>query len=214
MKRTYFSFAGVIVVAALLLGLALYPSLPDRVPVHWNAQGVADGYGPKLQAVLLLPGIMAAITLLFATLPWLSPRHFEVNDGRPAYLQIMLVLLVAMVGLQGVTLSAALGQHFDMARAVLAGICLMFAGMAIFLPGLPRNFYVGVRTPWTLADERVWQATHRFAARTFLFGGLAGIAFALLPRPHAAMVALGAGALAPVVHSLVYYKHLEHKGQL
>src|SRR5947209_565601 len=135
MKRKYFSLATVIVVAAFATGAALYPSLPAQVPVHWNLQGEADRFDSKLTAVVMLPCIMTGIVLLFAALPWLSPRMFSVNEGKPAYLRIMLVLLVAMIGLYGVTLSAAQGQHFNTTRAVLAGICLMFAGMGIFLPG-------------------------------------------------------------------------------
>jgi uncharacterized membrane protein len=73
---------------------------------------------------------------------------------------------------------------------------------------------MGVRTPWTLADERVWNATHRFAAKTFIAGGLAGIALAFLAQGIWPLCAILASALAPVVYSLVYYKQLEKRGEI
>lgn len=216
MKRTYFLLAAAAILVTLAAGLALYPSLPDRVPTHWNAQGDANGYSGKLQAVLLMPGIMAALTLLFAAMPWLSPRQFEMNGSiarRPVYLQVMLLMLAFMLYVHLVMLAAAWGRHIHMAQAMLGGVCALFAALSPFLRNLRRNFYIGVRTPWTLASEPVWASTHRFAARTFLFAGVAGVVFALLPRPHAAMVTLAAGALAPVIYSLVYYKQLERRGE-
>src|SRR5438105_6551771 len=102
-------------------------------------KGEANGFDSKLTAVLMLPCIMAGIVLLFAAMPWLSPRTFQVNAGKPAYLRIMLVLLLGLAGLHTVTLVAAQGQHFNTTRAVLAGVCLLLAGMGVFLPGLPRN---------------------------------------------------------------------------
>jgi uncharacterized membrane protein len=78
-----------------------------------------------------------------------------------------------------------------------------------------RNFYVGVRTPWALANERVWNATHRFAAKTFVAAGVIGLALTLLGfTGWPVFVLLMAGLLAPVAYSLVFYKQLERRGQL
>jgi uncharacterized membrane protein len=79
---------------------------------------------------------------------------------------------------------------------------------------LRRNFYLGVRTPWTLASERVWNATHRFAAKTFVAGGLVGLVFSIVGLFLWAILATLVGALAPVVYSLVIYKQLERRGEI
>ncbi len=217
MKRNYFITAAVMIAVGLAAGLVLYPRLPERVPVHWNFAGVPDRYDPKLTAVLTMPGIMACLTLIFAALPWLSPRRFEVDGtgGRPVYLQIMLVALafVAYVYLQ--TLAAGMGRTVNVTQGIMGAVCAMFAVMGLLMARLRRNFFVGVRTPWTLASEQVWQATHRFAAKTFLVGGLAGLVLAFLVRaPWAPFIALGAAGLAPVIHSLIYYKQLERRGEV
>jgi uncharacterized membrane protein len=216
MKRNCFVTAAVIVIAIVGVGIFLYPSLPDRVPTHWDLHGQANGYSGRLQAVALMPAIMTCMILLFAALPWLSPRNFEVNGGdrNAVYLQIMLVILGFMAYVQVIMLTGALGRRIGIPQAIMGGICVLFAALGVFIARLRRNFYVGVRTPWTLASERVWDSTHRFAARTFVFAGVAGIVFALIPRLHASMVTLAAGAIAPVIYSLVYYKQLERRGEV
>jgi uncharacterized membrane protein len=78
-----------------------------------------------------------------------------------------------------------------------------------------RNFYIGIRTPWTIADERVWNATHRLAAKTLVLGGLTGLIFALAGSwPWLCLVAVLAGAFVPAIYSLVYYKQLERRGEI
>lgn len=78
-----------------------------------------------------------------------------------------------------------------------------------------RNFFIGIRTPWTIASEPVWNATHRFAAKTFFAGGLAGLVFTILGAPiWLSLAAILVAVLAPVFYSLVVYKQLQRRGEL
>jgi uncharacterized membrane protein len=126
----------------------------------------------------------------------------------------MLLVFCMMAYVFAVMLWANCGRAIDMGRAISCGICLFFVLIGNVLGKLRRNFYVGVRTPWTLADERVWNATHRFAARTFVAGGLIGLVLSIAGLFLWAILVPLAGALAPVVYSLVYYKQLERRGEL
>ncbi|HZQ92220.1 MAG TPA: DUF1648 domain-containing protein [Terriglobales bacterium] len=217
MKTRYYVFAAVFVLVALASSVVLYSSLPERVPMHWNAQGQVNGYGSRLFAALFVPAIMAAMTLLFAALPWLSPRKFEVN-GRAngaVYLQVLLVVLGFLAAIHALILTAATGRHLNMNMAITGAVCGLFAVLGAFLPRLRRNFYVGIRTPWTLASEEVWHATHVFAAKWFIAGGIVGLLLTLIIRNFwAPLVVLMLAGGVPIVHSLVYYKRLEHRGQL
>lgn len=216
MNRKGFLIIGALLVVLVFGGtLAVYGELPARVPIHWNLQGQADGFGPRWHTLAVFPAVMLGLLGLTAALPWLSPRRFEVNGSNNAYLQIMLVVLVFLAYIHFVTLAAALGRAWNMNAMIMGAVCAMFVAMALPLSRVRRNFYVGVRTPWTLANERVWQATHRFAAKTFVAGGLAGLALAFLVRvPWAPIVAIVAAGLAPVIHSLVFYKQLERRGEV
>jgi immunity protein, SdpI family len=102
-----------------------------------------------------------------------------------------------------------------MTRAITGGVCLLIALLGNVMGKVRRNFFVGVRTPWTIANERVWNATHRFAAKTFFAGGLAGLLAVLLRAPFwLPIAAILVAALVPAIYSLVFYKQLERAGEL
>lgn len=214
--QTKYYLGAIAVIIAVFVGIAVaYPQLPARVPLHWDAHGRVNGWGPKWTLFLWGPGMMAGFVVLFRALPWLSPKKFEVDSFRDTYLYIMVVIVSMMAYINLLTLAAALGMVLDISRAVIGGIALLVALLGNVLGKVRRNFYIGVRTPWTIASEHVWNSTHRFAAKTMFVGGLAALAVAVFGGPFwLALVAILAGSLVPVVYSLVLYKQLEHKGQL
>jgi uncharacterized membrane protein len=197
-----------------------YDRLPDQVPIHWNIDGVADGFVPKedaLRAFFLLPAVMAGFVLLTLALPWLSPRHFEVDTFRDVYGYVMM-LVVALFGyIHVATLWGSLQRDrpVDVGRLVVGGILLFLALIGNVLGRVRRNFWVGVRTPWTLASDGVWNATHRLAAWLFVAAGVLGLVAAVAGAPLLwCFVGIMIAALAPVVYSLVLYKRLERQGRL
>lgn len=215
MTRVRYFIAIALVAAALMATAAAYPHLPSMVPVHWNFHGQIDRYAPRWALFLLGPGTMAGMIVLFALLPWLSPKHFEVGVFRATCARIMLIVVAVFGYLHGVLLWAALGHAMNMGRATLGGLCLLVVLLGNLMGKVRRNFYIGVRTPWTLANERVWNRTHLFAAKTFVAAGLLGMCFTLAGSWRwTTVVLLGAGLFAPVVYSLVFYKRLERQGEL
>ena len=215
MNRVYWIAAVGLVVLAWVVSAALYPRLPATIPIHWNIHGKVDGYGPR-GTIFVMPGMMVFLLGLFWVLPFLSPRSFEVDSSRKTYLFIV-VLSTAMMGyIHAVILYAsAHGGQVDLGRALVGGTSLFFAMLGNVLGRVRRNFYMGIRVPWTLASERVWNDTHRVAAWAFVACGLAGavIALAGLP-PVAAFAALAVALVVPVVYSFVHYKQLERRGAL
>ncbi|MCX7599186.1 MAG: SdpI family protein [Armatimonadetes bacterium] len=201
--------------AVLAYGLVLYPALPEKVPTHWDIHGRVDGWGHKSWALFLMPGTMALFTALLYILPWLSPRGFKVEDFREAF-NLVMVLVIALFGCIGaVMVYAASHPSADVSRGIMAGPFLFFAALGPLLPRLRKNFWMGIRTPWTLASDTIWKATHRFAGKTFLATGLLGaVACALGTPPAWCLVVLLIGALLPVPYSLVLYKVLESRGEV
>jgi uncharacterized membrane protein len=214
-ERKYY-WGALAVILAVLVGIAVaYPQLPERVPLHWNAHGQVNGWGPKWSLLLWGPGMMLLIILLFRALPWLSPKRFEVDSFRATYLYIMVVVVAMLAYINLLILAAGLGMMLDISRALIGGISLLIALMGNVLGKVRRNFFIGVRTPWTIANEQVWNGTHRFAARTFFMGGLGGFALAIIGTPFwAPLAAIMTGALVPAVYSLILYKQLERRGEL
>ena len=172
-------------------------------------------HGPRWSLFLITPGIMLGMLGLFAVLPWLSPRQFEVESFRSTYLYIMVVIVAFMAYLHALMLWSAISGQVTMQKTNLGVLCLLHVLLGNVMGKVKRNFYVGIRTPWTIADERVWNATHRLGAKTMFVGGLAGLILAFAgARFWVVMATLIASVLMPAIYSLVYYKQLERRGEL
>ncbi|MGI8979389.1 MAG: SdpI family protein [Pirellulaceae bacterium] len=218
MTRIYITLSLVLTAMALIATLIVYPQLPEKIPIHWNVNGQVDGFGEK-PWVWLTPGIQVGLLLLFWAIPWLSPKQFEIDSFRSTYWYIMLVLTAMFVYLHGLLVWAAWSGQVDITRAMLAGMLIMFSLLGNVLGKVRRNYYVGVRTPWTLASERVWNDTHRLAARMFVGASILGLLAVVLPVPVAAaiitvVVSMIVAGLTPAVYSLVLYKRLQKLGEL
>jgi uncharacterized membrane protein len=214
MTRKVFLFEILLIAAAVTATVLLYPHLPDRVPIHWNLNMQPDHNAPKLALCLFGPGFMALVMVLTWLFPWLSPKRFRIDAFWSTYHQVMLLCFGMMAYLYAAMLWADSGRAIDMGRAILSGVCLFVVLFGNLMGKLRRNFYLGVRTPWTLASERVWNATHRFAAKAFVGGGLAGLALSIAGLYLWAALALAVPGLAAWAYSLVYYKQLDRRGEL
>jgi uncharacterized membrane protein len=203
------SAAVVILIGMVVAAVVLWPSMPDRLPMHWNAAGQIDRWGGKGEGLLLLPAAACGLYLLLRFLPRLDPRreHVAAFQGVLAVLRLTMVLFMAAV--YAAVLAHGLGHPFDVGYVVGLATGLVFAVMGNYLPKVPSNWFVGVRTPWTLSSERSWNLTHRLAGKAFLLAGLALIAITLV-RPHwlgaATAVVLTPAVLVPVVYSYLVWR--------
>ncbi len=190
-------------------------SLPETVPIHWNINGQVDGYGSKWVSLGMGPGLVALMMLMTLGLPKLSPRNFTIDRFEKTYAYTTLLIAGLMVCIHVIVLRATLGAHMDIGRVFMVVLFLFFALIGNVLGRVKQNFYMGIRTPWTLASEKVWDATHRLAGKFWFFGGIAGAIAAALGTPMAANIVFLLGiTLWPVVESYRLYRSLDAKGQL
>jgi uncharacterized membrane protein len=190
----------------------VYPDLPATVPTHWNAAGEVDGHGPRA-TVFLQPAIIALLVLAWPTLRKVSPRKFEVDGFGDTWWFSGVVVVGLLAYIQSVLLMVLTHGSLDLGRALLGGIALAIVLLGNVIGKVKRNFWLGVRTPWTLASDRVWYATHRLAGKTMVAGGLVALIAALLDLPfNLGIGAIVVGALVPAAYSLIYYKRLERTG--
>jgi uncharacterized membrane protein len=215
MTRTYYAAAAILVVLAAGASALLYPRLPQTIPIHWNIHGQVDGFGDKSIGLFIMPAMMVLLLGLFHALPWLSPRRFAIDEFRSTWLFVM-VLVIALLGyIHAMMLWTLWRGPIDIMRAFTAGLFIFFALCGNVLGRVKRNFYIGVRTPWTLASERVWTDTHRMAARLMVVSGVIGVAAILAGMPGwMSIVLILVICTIPVVYSLVLYKRLERRGEV
>jgi immunity protein, SdpI family len=196
--------------AAFGLSLAFYGRLPQLMPTHWNLRGVADGFTPKPWGPFILPLVMAGTFAVFFAIPLMSPRGFRIAPFARVFDIVQGAILAFLLYLHAIVLVAASGGHVDMERALTIGLGLLFAVLGNFMGKMTRNFFIGIRTPWTLASDEVWRRTHRFGGKLFVAGGFGIVISGLAGGGIGWMVGVMLTVAAvTVVHSYVVYRRIE-----
>ena len=187
--------------------------LPDTVPIHWGANGQVNGYGPKWVDTFLLPlistGVYVLVRVLLAAGPRLGGRQTTAANLQIAKIIIMGVLLFMLIIQLGI-LAAALGIGFDMTMVISLALSVLFIFIGNYLGRVRRNFWMGIRTPWTLTNTTVWERTHRLGGWLFVAVGLIGILCSFIPavRLWGVVVPIIAVTVFLYVYSYVYYRQL------
>ncbi|MDI6871378.1 MAG: DUF1648 domain-containing protein [Bacillota bacterium] len=189
--------------ASLVVAVLVYPSLPDRVPIHWNIRGEVDGWGSKAFGVFGLLGLNIGLYLLFFLLPLIDPAGANYVKFQSTYRVLRSVFVVIMTAIWGAALAAGKGVPVDIGLVVPVVISLMFIVIGNMLGRIRYNWFVGIKTPWSLASEEAWRMTHRAAGPAWVIGGLVSLAGAFL-GPQAAAWAMGLGIGGAGVFSVVY----------
>ena len=157
---------------ATLAGVLLWDQLPDQMPSHWNINDQVDGYTPKFWGVFLLPLITLGMFLLFLAIPSIDPMKANIAQFRGAFNLFIVLMAGFMLYLYGLTLAWSLGYtNFRMSGAMLPAIGLLFIFIGFVMRQAKRNFFIGIRTPWTLSSDTVWNETHRIGAVLFMISG-------------------------------------------
>ncbi|VTS07157.1 SdpI family protein [Tuwongella immobilis] len=192
--------------------------LPEQIPVHWNAAGEADRFTTSeyvLQHWLLMPAIIAAVSVAAVGLPKISPQEYRIERFSDTWYQIMLITQVMMAFFQISILLSSFDPNVPAGRGILVGIGVGFMLLGNILGRVRRNFWMGIRTPWTLSSEVVWNRTHRVGGFLFVLMGLVGLLTGLFNWsiwPFLGITLLG--SLGVCLYSLILYKRLERRGEM
>jgi uncharacterized membrane protein len=203
------SFGLVIAALAAVVSVWAYPQLPSTVVTHWSLHGQPDGYSSRLWAVTALPVLIVLLTGLFRVLPKVDPKGANYEKFLSTY-WLIANAVVTFVGVgHGLVVANGLGYTVQVDRLLPVGLGLLLAFLGNYMTRVEPNWFVGIRTPWTLSSDAVWRKTHRTAGWLLVFGGLIIAGGAFLPRPvfvplSVAVVTVALGI--PVVQSYVLWK--------
>jgi uncharacterized membrane protein len=171
--RTTTIIVSILLVTATLAGILFWNRLPEPMASHWNVNDQVDGYMPKFWGVFMLPLMALGMFLLFSVIPSIDPLKANIERFREAFNLFIVLLVGFMVYIYGLTLAWNLGYNgFRMSGAMLPAIGLLFIFIGYMLRTAKRNFFIGIRTPWTLSSDRVWDETHRIGAALFIISGV------------------------------------------
>lgn len=174
-----------LVVLSVLLGVAavVWPWAPERLPVHWNLAGEVDRYGGRFEGLLAVPLMAVGMYALLLFLPWIDPRRDNFRRFEGSYQIIRWSLTLFLTVLYAVMLASGFGIRVDVGLCVSLLMCGLFVTLGFTLADVQPNWFVGVRTPWTLSSDVSWQKTHRAAKWVFVALGVSFVPLGIWKTP-------------------------------
>lgn len=202
---------GIVVVSAIASVLA-YPELPRQMAVHFTVEGTPDDYLERPIALALLPALELAILGMYAIIPRLDPLGENIAEFEAHYDLVAIATVAILAYVHGAILGYNLGYRFEMGQVIAPMLAVVGIVFGTVVENAERNWFVGIRTPWTLSDEDVWARTHERSAILFKIAGL--LALLAIPFPEyfalLAVAPLTLAALIPSAYSYVLYRRLNH----
>lgn len=204
-----------IILASFIVGVIYYPNIPEQMPMHWNIHGEVDNYMSKDIGVFLFPGINLMLFILLIVLPKIDPRKKNYEQFNRVYviLRWSIVLFFSIIYLATIFYSINdtedIPELLEISFIVPFLVSILFIIIGNYMGKLKDNFFVGIRTPWTLSSKTVWSKTHRLGGKLFVLSGLLGmigsfiggnLAFILL------IVPIMATAIFIIIYSYVIFQ--------
>ncbi len=211
--RIAYLAALLLIMAAFFVGAYAYQIAGDYVPSHWNAAGEVDGRMDSFWGLFLMPLVMIPILALLVAIPRIDPLKKNYMKFRGYFEGFIIVIILFFLYMQLLITAAALGSSFNMTVAMVPAVSLLIFFAGIMMEKTKRNWFVGIKTPWTLSSDRVWDRTHRLGGK--LFKAAAVVSMLGLPAGENAfwimMAAIVVAAVCPVVYSYFEYQKLPRK---
>lgn len=208
LKNEWFSWFTIIIAA--IVGWWAYPQLPARVPSHWGITGQVDGWTSPIGHALGIPAMMLGLYILFLLIPIMEPRRKHFHESLGFYQIIRNFMMAFMLFLFLTTTWIALtGQSWRIGVIVPMAVGVLFILIGNYLHQIKSNFFMGIRTPWTLSSETNWKKTHHLGGYMFVIGGLIFFTTPLWPTPlnfYIPMIGISLAGLVPVIYSYILFR--------
>lgn len=204
--RTGLLFSGAILLLMLILSGWAWMQIPadQKIPVHWGVSGKPDRFGGKFEGLFVLPLTTVGLIALFALLPRIEPRKMNLERSRRPYVIIWVGTLGVLTVVHAVTVLSALGRNIAVHVVVSVVVGVLFMIIGNYMGKVRSNFFVGIRTPWTLSSELSWNRTNRLGGWLFVVWGLGIVLSAVIGKPSLTYRVILAGAGVLIVVTTIY----------
>lgn len=205
----------ILIAAAVLAGALFWDQLPESMASHWNENDQVDGYMSKFWGVWMMPLMVLGMFGIFLLVPVIDPLKANIAKFRNIFNLFILLITAFMLYIHGLTLAWNLGYEFRMSSAMLPFMGILFVFMGYMLRQAKRNWFIGIRTPWTLSSDTVWDKTHQLGSVLFIASGVLaflGAFFGGTIALYLTLIPMLGSALFVVLYSFVLYQR-EMKGQ-
>ncbi|AKM81844.1 TPA: DUF1648 domain-containing protein [Candidatus Berkelbacteria bacterium] len=170
--KLFYIVNALIILTGFGIGAYYFPKLPSMIANHWGPQGLADGYSDKSWGVFLMPIISTVLFLLLSFLPHIDPNAKNIQKFREKYNIFVTVMMVFFLYLFVLTISWNLGNQFNMVQYLMPAFAVLFYFVGDLVKNAEPNFTIGIRTPWTLSNSKVWEKTHELGAKIYQWSAL------------------------------------------
>lgn len=186
--------------------LIVWDQVPGEIPSHWNLSGEIDGYAKPW----VFPIILIGVYLLMLFIPRIDPRKQNYDIFSSSYYRIRIGIITFLSLIFGISIAISTGIDFPMNRVIVIAVLALISFMGNYLGTIRPNWFIGVRTPWTLENEEVWRKTHLLAGRFWFWGGLLGILLMFL-LPATLFFALLISIVVIISLTPILYSYFLHK---
>lgn len=188
------------------ISLAFYSRLPEQVPTHWNSAGEINGYSGRLMASFGIPGFMLLMAVVVNVAYWADPKRANIARSKELRQITRWFIVILAILVQSVTMLAGVGVELNVGLLTSVPIAVLFVALGNYLPKCKQNYTLGIRLPWTLADEDNWNRTHRLAGYVWTVGGLLMLISGLMGLSALYFTVVVVIVLIPTVYSFILFK--------
>jgi uncharacterized membrane protein len=192
-----------LIIAAVVISIVAYPDLPERMPTHWGANGEVNGWSSRIWGAWMVPVVMAAMWLLLRAIPHIDPRKANYEKFAGMYDAFITLILGFLLVMHGIVIAAATGRDVQMDKVMMPLVGVFIAAIGFLIPRAAPNWFIGIRTPWTLTSDESWRRTHKIGGPLFIALGLIMAASSLI-APEQAIWILVAAAIGIVIFLFAY----------
>ncbi len=203
----------VMMVMLFVVGLVIYPAMPEQMVSHWDSSGRPNGLSSKFMGVFFFPIVMFVLTLVFFAIPRIDPLRENIRQFRISFERFVLIFFLIMTALYLDTLLWNAGIHVGMKSIVIIGFAVILYALGSLCDKAKRNYFIGIRTPWTLNSDSVWDKTHKWASKLFRIAAVVVALGIVFPDYMLWFLIVPAGGvtLFVVVYSYIEYER-EQRG--
>jgi uncharacterized membrane protein len=198
---------------AVAFSAIIYGRLPEQMASHWNANDQVNGYMSRFWGAFLMPIISTGMLALFLIIPSIDPLKDNITKFRDTFNTFIALIIAFMLYTHILTLIYNLGYTFRISLAMIPGLGLIFVFAGIMMSKAKRNYFIGIRTPWTLANDTVWDETHKLGSKLFIGAGVLSL-FSLFLGENGfwlMMIWLGGAGLIPVIYSYILFARITNQ---
>ena len=162
----------IIILISFIIGISIYPQMPEMMASHWNIRGEVDGYISKFWGIFLMPFISFALFLLFVIIPNIDPLKQNIVKFRKYFDGFIILLELFLFYLYLFTIFWSYGLRFNIIQILIPAFTILFFYVGILVEKSKRNWFIGIRTPWTMSSDKVWDKTNKLGGKLFKIIGI------------------------------------------